>query len=73
MNQVSITLQTNELATSNLPIGSATGACAGAVLFQGPDDRSAPPPASSQLSPGSSLFSLSSSSFSLQDRRISML
>lgn len=51
----------------NLPIGSTTGAGAGADLFQGPDDLSTLPPlpVSSQLSPGSSLFSLSSSSFSL--------
>lgn len=54
----------------NLPIGSTTGAGAGADLFQGPDDLSTapPPPVSSQLSPGSSLFSLSSSSFSLEER-----
>lgn len=52
----------------NLPIGSTTGAGAGADLFQGPEDLSTLPPVSSQLSPVSSVFSLSSSSFSLQER-----
>lgn len=51
----------------SVTVTGAGGAWTGAVLFQGPEDFSAPlpPPPSSQLSPGSSLFLLSSSSFSL--------